>query len=972
MATKQSVTKYPQTITQPYPANNKAHWKNTNNLKTAHSNPENNHASTEKITGKTGTKPGVETIQLFNFNFNIPTHAVITSIKISYAYRLDAHTSGKYPQVLHPEFMLKNNRTGTDTGYYDRNGVTPSKDWKTGTLTYKADNYILPTAKTINKSDWGFEIRFPKNSNENAGYIYLNNVSLTVTYLIPDFPVDLVMVGDDNGEFVKDVPFKIQAVVNNPDLAESIPTVELTVPSGTTLAFPPNTITSDTLVKISDTKYQLNLKAWKWIETVADIDTSGATYVNTKKRLPDTIYAVTEGSRIVDLMATVTSTGSKTFTILEKLGNKTQSRNITVVAQSTPVSDDVEIPAEQAIYAVQNTDFTLPVRISPSMVGQTIYLYTDTAIQVKSGGSYTSVTNWYTIPANSFDETGYCELICKTSNTGIINISITNDNTSVPEVATFIVKVAPAGYDEPRFTVIKLSTEECNRLGDKHTYTVQADMRITCLAANVQYFVDYYRNLRIGVVNEIPTTLDVSTIFHACRNWSNAISVFNEFEKKTVDFKYDKNYPVYIIITGNYNTTVCDLFEGEFGNLQCIESNRDDGDQVIFPVPIKNTINGNDDTGSVLTLQSGTSSNNLIFYDLGLNEAFGGKDNLAIRGVAVKVTAVSDSPSTLTAQLKSPMGVTGERSAILSEGDTHIIGGTTDRWGFNVSDLVALNNFELELNVSNITGAANTVEIEKVEIIPYYIFYEKQLVDWIVEDENMAGFNVFLQDVEVPEGLKTSTKYLAVDGTDTNDAYRMNIKEKTIKVKFSVDECNIKEATSTLQDITQKLITIRDNLYRPIPKRLEFSHYPGIYWEYIMEEPIKAEANGSSYDCEVDLVIPAGTAYNVEDTTTGKSGRVSGLAKVNPTLMIIPTSEHVEITERFSEQKFLMSYTTWTTNDVVEIDCKNRKIYLHRDEEATDISAYADWNTDWFLLYDQFMFDESGCVIQSVTWNERK
>ena len=318
------------------------------------------------------------------------------------------------------------------------------------------------------------------------------------------------------------------------------------------------------------------------------------------------------------------------------------------------------------------------------------------------------------------------------------------------------------------------------------------------------------------------------------------------------------------------------------------------------------------------------------------------------------------------------MGVTGERSAILSEGDTHIIGGTTDRWGFNVSDLVALNNFELELNVSNITGAANTVEIEKVEIIPYYIFYEKQLVDWIVEDENMAGFNVFLQDVEVPEGLKTSTKYLAVDGTDTNDAYRMNIKEKTIKVKFSVDECNIKEATSTLQDITQKLITIRDNLYRPIPKRVEFSHYPGIYWEYIMEEPIKAEANGSSYDCEVDLVIPAGTAYNVEDTTTGKSGRVSGLAKVNPTLMIIPTSEHVEITERFSEQKFLMSYNTWTTNDVVEIDCKNRKIYLHRDEEATDISAYADWNTDWFLLYDQFMFDESGCVIQSVTWNERK
>lgn len=972
MAIKTSQTKYPQTINQPYPASNRTHWKNVNNLKTKSTNLNTNYAQTNKISGKNGANPYTETIQLQNMGFNIPNYAIVTAIVVDYSYRLEAQTSGKYPSIGQPTIMMKYWGEVSEV-----KGVTPSKDWKTKSVTYSTNDYALPTVSAINDPYFGVEFRFPKNSSDNEGYIYLNNVSITVKYTIPDFPVDLVMIGDDNGEFVKDVPFKFQAVVNNPDLAETPPVVEITVPTGTNLSFSGNAIVSDTLTKISDTKWRLTLARWSSsYETgtgASGVNPTGTVYLDSSSAQMTVTIDTKKGNRIIELEATVPSTGNKSFTVTETRGNKYQSRSVTVIAQATPIIDDVEVPIEQAIYAIQNTPFTLPVQISSSMVGTTFYLHTDTGISILNGSSYSSVSDWYTISADKFDSTGYCELTCKTSNTGVIKIAITNDNTSLPESTSFVVRVVPEGYDIPRFTVLKLDAEEANRLGDGYNYTISADMRITCLASHVGGFVDYYRNFRIGVVNSIPTTLNVSTIFNACRNWSNGISVFNEFEKKSIDFTYNEDYPVYIIISGNYDTAQCDLFECNFGNLQVIESKREDGNLVIFPRPILNVINVEDETTSNLVLPSNQASNNLIFYDFGLEDTFNTNQNLAIRGLAVKVTASSDSTGIITAQLKSPKGLTGERSVLLNNEISHIIGGTTDRWGFSISELADLSDFELELNISNITDVENNVTIEKVELITYFIFYEKQLVDWIVEEENMAGFNVFLEDVIIPEGLKTSTKYLTVDGTDTNDAYRQNIKEKEITVKFSIDECSIDESTATLQDITQKLLTERDNLYRPIPKKVEFSHYPGIFWEYILEDTINAEAQGAGYDCKVKLTIPAGTAYNKEDTTTGKSGRVSGLAKVNPVIMVRPTAQHIEITETFTNQKFLMSYTNWTRNDIVEIDCKHRKILLHSNDVTTDITNdTADWNTDWFLLYNQFLFNETGCVIQSVTWNERK
>lgn len=970
MAVKSSQTKYPQTFFQATASNpSYASWENLNNLKTNSSNLNSNYAKTKMISENTGNQNKVGKLRLSGFNFNLPEGAEVTSVTVGFSYKLAPTHTGNYPSIANPSIWLRYTgvqdehyeyytrdapRPGSQWGSYTRsfNGIYEQEIYTGGSTTQNINGvvtvvpstitrkiyYNLPSRENVNHKDFGVQIEFPENLAPYAGYIYLNNVYITVNYKTPTYSVSLY---SEAGKFYKNVATRVNAVLNNLDLMSYQPTLHLQVPDGTSVE-----------VKNPNGSFEqssTNPQMYVW-----------------KPR-----YSKTTGNVELGLDITCTSTGSKEFILTELYRNTSTTFTFNVVEQSTHIYDDA---SEKTIYAVQNTDFTIPIRIPLSSLGEDFYLYTDTAIKIKNGSSYTNVSafGYYPVTHDKFDSTGACNLIAKTSATGLIYLGLTLIQ-EVPESNSFVVKVVPEGYAVPRLSVLKLSSEECHRLGNGYNYEVSSERRINCQAENIESFVDYYRNFRIGVCNSIAETVNLSNIFNACANWSDGVSVLNEFEKDKVTFTYDENYPVYIILTGNYDTTTCNLFEGEYTQPQIIELNREDGfDTVIFPAPIQNMISESVAVAD-LTLPALSNSNNLIFYNLPFEDTFDSSLNLAIRGLAVKITGDVDFSTLITAKLKSPAGITGERSLVLSSvKNTHMIGGTTDRWGFSISELAEIEDFELELTINNNNSSDLNAAIEKVEFIVYYTFYENQLVDWFVDGENMAGFNCFLKDVKIPAGLKTSTKYLTVEGTDTNNAFRQNIKEKEITIEFDIDECSIEEATATLQDVTEKILTRRDDSFRPIPKQVEFSHFPGIYWEYLMEDTIEANAEGPNYECKVKLTIPSGTAYTKEEISTGKSGRVAGVAKINPVIVVTPLNSHIEINEKYTNQKFVMTYSDWSNEDILEIDCKNRKILLHSNEDVTDISVNADVNTDWFLLSDQFFFDETGCIIQSVTWTERK
>ena len=238
----------------------------------------------------------------------------------------------------------------------------------------------------------------------------------------------------------------------------------------------------------------------------------------------------------------------------------------------------------------------------------------------------------------------------------------------------------------------------------------------------------------------------------------------------------------------------------------------------------------------------------------------------------------------------------------------------------------------------------------------------------------MSFYGAFTEDVNIPEGLKTDTAYLSIDGTDTNDAYRQNIREKEITLELSLSECDYQTSTDMLRQLAKLLTNERDEYNRPIPKRIEFTHYPDVYFEYVMENPLDVTNETSGYIIKATLTIPSGTAYDKEDTTTNVNGNVQGLAKVNPIITILPQSEQINITETITGQSFNMGFSGDWQNYIVQINCIDREVLLVTSDDdayAIDISKYVDFNSDWFALHGEYNFSSSGCVIRTVTFTER-
>ena len=228
--------------------------------------------------------------------------------------------------------------------------------------------------------------------------------------------------------------------------------------------------------------------------------------------------------------------------------------------------------------------------------------------------------------------------------------------------------------------------------------------------------------------------------------------------------------------------------------------------------------------------------------------------------------------------------------------------------------------------------------------------------------------------MNIPEGLNTDTSYINVNGTDINDAYRQNIREKTIEIGFNINECDLKTSTDMLRQITKLLVNEKDQYNRPIPKTITFTHYPKDYYEYIMETPLEITNEISGYNVKAKLTIPAGTSYSIHDTITNTVGYVQGLAAIKPIITIQPNKPNIEIKETLTGQTFNMGYTNDWNNKIVMIDCDNRRVLLKtddEDDEGLDISKYVDHNVDWFRLYGEYSFEGVNCIIRTVTFNER-
>ena len=204
---------------------------------------------------------------------------------------------------------------------------------------------------------------------------------------------------------------------------------------------------------------------------------------------------------------------------------------------------------------------------------------------------------------------------------------------------------------------MRLTQEELDRLGDGYTYTVQAYAKATLNTPSSTYKLREGKHyFRLGVFNG-----DASNFEHLeyemvknCENWSNPIESLDQYYDLKTEFVYNKDYPVYVFMTGEYlelNDFNVDL---DFTQPVIIESDYYDQKgrvtQNALPYPIMNAA-GDGETSS-LTVNTFQESNPIILYDFELPDNFSTDDEIAIRGIKLSADIIADDECINNAKLK--------------------------------------------------------------------------------------------------------------------------------------------------------------------------------------------------------------------------------------------------------------------------------------------------------------------------------
>ena len=449
------------------------------------------------------------------------------------------------------------------------------------------------------------------------------------------------------------------------------------------------------------------------------------------------------------------------------------------------------------------------------------------------------------------------------------------------------------------------------------------------------------------------------------------------WEQVDVTFAYDKSAPVVIFILGEPDNIGSSDVGLDFKTPSIQEELTEDQEYNLsmnYPENIIDILS--DDKTASLT---GDSTPFMIYDFEELKELDIGDDHI-VNGVSVSFTYETPDNVTVIANLHVGDSV-GTRTVAIKEGSDSeiVIGGEWDKWGLQYSDFNEIQDLQIELIVQqqDILEDPTVFTIKNLYLHLYHRTIEESPVTCTIGGEDLRNYGLFITSVDVPFGLKTNTQYLEVEGTDTNKAYRMNISKKEISINYRMDDCSLVQNGKNLKQLVKLLTNRRNSLNEPILKRIEFSHFPDEYFEYILEDEVSAEAILSQYEGTIKLTIPAGTSYNKEPVVSANIGTNNGLVKVSPQINLKNLRSDITINQ--GEESWHIVHSDFKENDLLEINCQERTcIWYELDPTSEtekrnprDVTEYVDFTSDWFVLDGDFEFTSSGADILSVIFYER-
>lgn len=938
--------KYPQSLSQTT-GSGYATWSGFNNIKTSDGNAA-SYIWGKSAPSQTGQPNRPSKISATNFGFAIPTGAKITNITVEYNHFKVGNTNALNPQIPAPTITLKNLSGLSMKGY------APTSTAGNLRCSFDVSNINI---NDVNNSNFGVEFDYPANTNEDSGGVFLYYIRILITYTPLDY--SLTIQGFSDLHIGDPAAFTINMVDKNRNGYD--PTVEITLPQWVIFT---NANGQGTVTQSGNTLY------WKVPFSKVGMGASISLYF-LLSNLGNNMYLTAREP--------ITNAGeSFRFDVVDD----PHSGWIVDIDDTNIVVVNTESGKIEKLYVTENESIQISL-LYPENEGlptQMVHDQKSYSYSLNGGSSWTNKSN----PGLTVIQDNEADLRLKYSTLG--KRTVTFKSASGGTIfKRYEIHVMPETKGVLSASILSVDSEARALMADGYVYTAQSYLKINSVIQDKEFY-DCQYNCRMLVFNgEIPSgTSDAPAYIISHAEYVSAVpSVVGTYQIVSCDFVYHEDYRLFIIFTSDYSELSGNGFELQYTSPAIVEKIVYNGYEEYgnYPYPVNNVLSNS--SAAEIKIPLYKSSNSFILSKPPLPEWFGTIENTAVVGIQLDFDIEYADECVLYAKLHAPNGRIGTRSVILNNPTVNnnagrvSIGGMNDLFGFDVLDIQDFNKWEIELQYNNIftnTASQALITFKNATITLYTTPVEDQYITMYIDDKDMRYYGLFLEEVEIPEGLKTDTKFLEVDGTDTNEAYRMNIDKKTIKIKFTVDGCDIHETTVALRRISKMLVNERDSLNRPIPRKIAFSHYPDVHWYYVLTDVIDTEVEYGDYTAEAKLIIPSGTANSNEDTVSNNVGVNNSLAKINPIIQIVPTGTEISITEKYSGQKFEISNSSLSRSDLVLIDCINRKVKVKRNgsnDNIQDISSSVMYSSDWFIIHGEYFFETINCMLQTVTFTER-
>lgn len=887
------------------------------------------------IAGRNGSRKHPSTIRGYDFKYEglIPDSARVTNIIVQYSYRKLAY-SAQISQTAHGSFSNPEIRLSSLN--LAKTGNAPPRN-EFGEYEVQFNNLNLK-GKDINTPNFDVRFDLPANTSTNPCYIEIKYLRVIVVYT--------------SGNYIPSISIEPNTVSYGEKVAVRF-----------------------TLVETSGTKPSEEISAKIQLITNGSCE---VTYDSPYYDLATGIWKQVTSNGKAELIWYLTPTSEGLFTIKIDENNSGHSTKTTFVVEKPEIevwdfyanNKEIEISTDKVtnltylaitLKTDAPTDLTLNLNFGGLTVKGSIPGLSNNTLQI-------SKSQWGKDDSGNIIYDVNIPLYSKTS--GEYNIEMSSP--LLLGVFTDKVKVNIPDSYKSYYSILNLSEFTLSNLEHGETYVFSALGRVL----NASKIEKGLKNLRVCVVNG------------STNSYTNQISVKDMWEELSCEFTYDASKPIYLIFYGNFIDF--DYGTVEFGNLCLILKERYAGYE--YPVlalsPKRYLLNNLGSTANLLLEPPESALSTKHFFE-GFNWQGLENNNVFIHGIEItgdisveeSINLICGVGTLETDELDYYLD-----SVNITSQDTNFkFGGKFQNFGIPFPEINSILNdlrFFLQIDDAFDNVTPFNVEMKNVQITVYYSKNTGEDCDFYIDGVNCKYFCISMSpETEIPRGANFNAETYKVEGSDGEHPIRINVDNKTIKLKFRVYGDTFEESTEIMKHVSEFLYPERNSLDDPILKSISFFFSKDECFDYYIEDAINAEAVVGGYECDVDLIVPSGLSRSITPLRKSFAGTITTIGKVKPEVILYKLSEDkstntIHVIESESGQVLKLEgdfIDNLPETTKIKIDCENRGAFYEKYGEWFKIDPNCiSVDSSFFILDHHFNFENSvNCKVTDVIYYEK-